>query len=150
MGEFRYVLPPPPDRRRPSLTALARPAPVGVPASPEPELAAGHGGGDGGRLLRVRRCAAEEATSRRDAWIGAGGARQLAAPPGVDAWERRRPDVATPGGWRRQRLAVAVRAAEALLIHWSVPEPPSEAEEERWTALLLRLAARPEERGWRA
>lgn len=105
---------------------------------------------DEGRLMRVRRVAPDEAERQRNAWLGAGDAQLMDTPAGVHAWERRRRDATIPGGFRRLRLAVAMRGAEAMLVYWSVPEPPPPREEERWNSMLARLTGRAGATGWLA
>jgi len=98
--------------------------------------------------MRVRRVAADEAERQRNAWLSAGDAKLIDTPAGVHAWERRRPDVSIPGGFRRLRLAVAMRDTEAVLVYWSVPEPPPPREEERWNSMLARLTGHAGATGW--
>jgi hypothetical protein len=103
-----------------------------------------------GRILRTVPMPAADA--------GAYLARWAAAPPpahrleagGVPARERTRPDSIHPGAVRRQRLAVATRGDRAVAVHWSAPEPVTEADERAWGRALERLAAPPRREGWTA
>lgn len=152
MTHFRYEHPPlGPGRRRREIPRLPGPEPVGEIGSADAELAAERREQeDDGRLMRVRRVTPDEAERQRNAWLGEGGAHLIDTPAGVHAWERRRRDATVPGGWRCLRLAMAERETEAVLVYWSVPEPPPPREEERWQGMVARLAGRAGDAGWLA
>jgi hypothetical protein len=102
------------------------------------------------RLVRTATMPAAEARAHLTAWEGEAAARPIAAPPGVVARERRRPDGVHPGGVRLQRLAVAVHGDQAGVAHWSVIEPVDPADERVWQRALARIASPPERGGWTA
>lgn len=105
-------------------------------------------------ILRSRVMPAAEAGAYLRRWCGEGPVRAwpIGAPAGIEARERSRPDRVHAGGRRRQRLALAVGAAEATALHWSVAEPVGPDDEEAWRRGLARLAPGPprEGRAWRA
>ncbi len=135
-----YYLPPPEDDGR------TRNIP-GIAAVGAPHGATGWGGHDDGpappeRLVRVVRMHVDEAAGHLVRWEGERpGVRPVAAPEGIVARERSRPDRERPGGTRRQRLALRVAGGEAIALHWSAPEPVSRADEDAWARALDRLTA---------
>lgn len=102
------------------------------------------------RLVRTGTMTAADARAHLASWEGEAASRPLAAPPGVVARERRRPDRVHPGGVRVQRLAVAVHGDAAAVAHWSVAEPAGPADERVWERTLARIAAAPAAGGWTA
>jgi hypothetical protein len=149
---FRYEHPPhKPSRRRKEIPRLPGLEPVGGVGSLDAELAAERRDQeDEGRLMRVRRVPPAEAERQRNEWLGAGDAHLIETPQGVHAWERSRRDAAVPGGSRRLRLAVVLSEPEAVLVYWSVPEPISPRENERWDRMISRLAGGGGPSGWLA
>ncbi len=102
------------------------------------------------RLVRTGTMSAADARAHLATWEGEAAAHPIAAPPGVTARERRRPDRAHPGGTRVQRLAVAVHGDVANVAHWSVAEPADPGDERVWERTLARIASPPERGGWTA
>jgi hypothetical protein len=102
------------------------------------------------RLVRTGTMTAAEARAHLAAWQGEAPSHPIAAPAGVVARERRRPDRVHPGAVRLQRLAVAVHGDDAAVVHWSVAEPVDPGDERAWERALARIASPPERGGWRA
>jgi hypothetical protein len=152
MSHFRYEHPPfGPGKRRKEIPRLPGLKPVGEVGSLDAEIAAERRNQeDEGRLMRVRRVSPDEAERQRNEWLGAGDARLIETPQGVHAWERRRPDASVPGGFRLLRLAVAMATPESTLVYWSVPEPVSPVENDRWHTMVSRLAGESGPTGWLA
>ncbi|MGE0028415.1 MAG: hypothetical protein AB7O78_09660 [Thermoleophilia bacterium] len=115
---------------------------VGRDAGPSPD--ADH------RLVRTGTTTAADARAHLATWEGEAASRPIAAPPGVVARERRRPDRVHPGGVRLQRLAVAVHGDTAMVAHWSVGEPADPADERVWEKVVARIASPPDRGGWTA
>jgi hypothetical protein len=142
----RTFLPPEDPRGRRELGAVrgvAAPGAVhGRDAGPPPD--AGH------RLVRTATMTAADARAHMATWEGEAASRPIAAPAGVVARERRRPDRLHPGGTRIQRLAVAVHGGTAQVAHWSVGEPADPADERVWERTLARIATPPAAGGWTA
>jgi hypothetical protein len=142
----RTFLPPEDPRRPRELGAIRGVAGAGAvqgrDAGPPPD--ADH------RLMRTGTMTAAEARAHLAAWEGEAAARTIAAPPGVVARERRRPDRVHPGGVRLQRLAVAVHGDQAGVAHWSVAEPAGPGDERAWERALAVIASPPERGGWTA
>lgn len=134
---MRYQLPAPDDEYRPR--SVAGIAPVGASAgvaAQEPERAAPVEG----RLVRTVTLAPAEAGTYLRRWESERpGAHALAAPDGVRARERSRPDRTVPGTTRRQRLAVRGGTGGAVAVHWSAPEPVAPDDEAAWRRALDRL-----------
>ena len=143
---MRTFLPPEEPSRRRELGAIrgvAAPDAVhGRAAAPPPE--ADH------RLVRTATMTAAAARAHLATWEGEAASRPIAAPAGVVARQRRRPDRVHPGGVRLQRLAVAVHGDGAAVAHWSVAEPVGPGDERAWERALARIASPPERGGWRA
>jgi hypothetical protein len=143
---MRTFLPPEEPSRRRELGAIrgvAGPdAVVGREAAPPPE--ADH------RLVRTGTTTAAAARAHLAAWQAEAASRPIAAPAGVVARERRRPDRVHPGAVRLQRLAVAVHGDDAAVAHWSVAEPLGPGDERAWERALARIASPPERGGWTA
>ena len=119
----------PPAHRASSARSAASPgadAVLGREAGPPPD--ADH------RLVRTGTMTAAEARAHLATWEGEAASHAIAAPPGVVARERRRPDRVHPGGVRLQRLAVAVHGDAAAVAHWSVAEPAGPGDERRVAA----------------
>jgi hypothetical protein len=141
------IFPPPeePSRRR-ELGAIRGVAGAdavhGREAGPPPEV--DH------RLVRTTTMTAADARAHLATWQGEAASRPIAAPDGVVAHERRRPDRVHPGAVRLQRLAVAVHGDDAAVAHWSVAEPLGPGDERAWERALARIAAPPERGGWTA
>jgi len=102
------------------------------------------------RLVRTGTMTAAEARAHLATWEGEAASHPIAAPPGVVARERRRPDRVHPGGVRLQRLAVAVHGDAASVAHWSIAEPAGPGDEDAWRRALGRIASPPERGGWTA
>jgi hypothetical protein len=102
------------------------------------------------RLVRTGTMTAAEARAHLATWEREAASRPIAAPPGVVARERRRPDRVHAGGVRVQRLAVAVHGDAAAVAHWSVAEPAGPDDERVWERVLGRIASPPERGGWTA
>ncbi len=145
---MRYRLPPPEDPVPRTIGSVAR-----VGASPRLDA---HPEQDFGtpaeqRLVRTAHMSAAEAREHLAHWEAEAVAHDLPAPPGVIARERSRPDRVHHGAMRRQRLAIAWDGDSATAAHWSVPEPPDEADERAWHRVLDRLGASGAPRaGWSA
>jgi len=103
-----------------------------------------------GRIVRTVRLPARDAAGYLARWAAAPPAAHPLEAGGLTARERLRPDAVRPGALRRQRIAVATRGDEALAVHWSAPEPVSEADERAWRRALERLAVPPVREGWTA
>lgn len=145
---MRYHLPP---REDPVPRTIGGVAPIGagprVEAHPEQEP----GGPADGRLIRTVELSAAAAHEHLRRWEAEAPAHDIPGPRGVVARERSRPDRVNTGALRRQRLAVAWRGEEATATHWSVPEPPTSADERAWQRVLARIAAADRSRdGWTA
>ncbi|HET6690885.1 MAG TPA: hypothetical protein VFG74_08480 [Miltoncostaeaceae bacterium] len=143
---MRTFLPPEDPRSRRELGAVRGVAAPGAVAGrePGPPSDADH------RLVRTATMTAAAARARLAAWEGEATSRPIAAPAGVAARERRRPDRVHPGAMRLQRLAIAVHGDAAQVAHWSVAEPPAPADERVWQQTLARIAAPPAAAGWTA
>lgn len=142
---MRYFLPQPDEA--PGLRGVVpvRPAP-----GPSAEREDGPPRPGEGRIVRTVRMPAGDAAAYLARWAaGPPPAHPLEA-DGVAARERSRPDAVLAGAVRRQRLAVASRGDEAVAVHWSAPEPVSEADERAWRRALERLAGAPAAGGWTA
>lgn len=152
MSHFRYEHPPlGPGKRRKEIGRATGLKPVGEVGSIDADFAAERRNQeDEGRLVRVRRVSPEEAERQRNEWLGAGDAKLIETPQGLHAWERRRRDATVPGGFRLLRLAVAMGTPESTLVYWSVPEPVSPQEDERWHTMISRLAGGSRDTGWLA
>ena len=143
---MRTFLPPEDPRRSRELGAVRAvsgpDAVLGREAGPPPD--ADH------RLVRTGTMTAAEARAHLATWEGEAASHPIAAPPGVVARERRRPDRVHPGGVRLQRLAVAVHGDAASVAHWSIAEPAGPGDEDAWRRALGRIASPPERGGWTA
>lgn len=102
------------------------------------------------RLVRTGTMTAAAAQAHMASWEGEAASRPIAAPAGVVARERRRPDRVHPGATRLQRLAVAVHGDAAAVAHWSVAEPAGPADERVWERTLARIASPRDAGGWTA
>lgn len=133
---MRYFLPPPDDPFPRTVGGAARIHASGrLDAHPDPEapdLA-------DGRLVRLSQVPAAEAAAHLAGWEAEAPAHDIPAPAHVIARERSRADRVHPGRLRRQRLAMTLGSDPATVAHWSVPEPPLEADERAWQRLLARL-----------
>lgn len=133
---MRYFLPPAEDPVPRAIGGAARISATGrLDAHPEPEFA------DlaEGRLVRVSRMDAAEARAHLARWEAEAAAHDIPAPAGVLARERSRADRVHAGALRRQRLALTTGTDPMTVAHWSVPEPPSEADARAWDRVLARL-----------
>ena len=143
---MRYFLPPPEETRLRELGAvrgihgLERPGERGRREAPAED----------GRLIRTSTTSAAEARAHLASWESAGSAREIPAPAGVRALERSFADRVQPGAMRRQRLAIAVQGDAATVVHWSVPEPPTPADERAWARVMERLGGSASRGGWSA
>jgi len=134
---MRYFLPPAEDPVPRTIGGAARiGAPSRMDAHPEQDLS----GPADDRLIRTMEMGAAEARAHLARWEAEAAAHDIPAPPGVMARERSRPDRIHAGALRRQRLALATSCDPAVLAHWSVPEPPTLADERAWNRVLTRLA----------
>lgn len=146
---MRYFLPP---ADEPTPRTIRGVAPVGATPRagphPEPDLPAPAEG----RLVRTVRMPVAEAAAYLARWQSEPGpaSAPLAAPPGVTAHERWRPDRVVPGLRRIQRLAIAATGAEATALHWSAPGSLHPGDHTAWESALARLGPRPAARGWTA
>jgi hypothetical protein len=145
---MRYHLPPREDPVPRTIGGVARiGASPRLDAHPEQDP----GSSAEGRLIRTVEFGAAAAHEHLRAWEAEAPAHDIPAPPGVVARERSRPDRVHAGALRRQRLAVAWHGEEATAAHWSVPEPPTPADQRAWERVLARIATHRDSRdGWTA
>jgi hypothetical protein len=142
---MRYFLPQPDEA--PGLGGVV---PVRPAAAPAAERDDGPPRPGEGRIVRTVPMPAGDAAAYLARWAaGPPPAHPLEA-GGATARERNRPDAVLPGAVRRQRLAVVARGDEAVAVHWSAPEPVTEADERAWRRALERLAGAPAPGGWTA
>lgn len=144
---MRYFLPP---ADEPAPRTVHGVTPIGaMPRAgphPEPDVAPPADG----RLVRTVRMPAAEAAPYLARWSSEPGhaAAPLAAPTGVVARERRRPDRVHPGVRRLQRLAMATTGDETTALHWSAPEPLNPRDRAAWDEALSRIAGRAASHEW--
>jgi hypothetical protein len=145
---MRYHLPPREDPVPRTIGGVARiHASPRLDAHPEQDL----GSSAEGRLIRTVELGAAAAHEHLRLWEAEAAAHDIPAPPGVVARERSRPDRVHAGALRRQRLAIAWHGEEATAAHWSVPEPPTPADQRAWERVLARIATGRDSRGgWTA
>lgn len=144
---MRYFLPPPDEPPRREIT------PIGGISATEGftgEREAHAWAPDDGRLIRTATVTAAQARAHLAHWESEAVSHEVPVPPGIVARERSRVDRVLPGALRRQRLAVAITADAATTVHWSVPEPPTPADERAWRRVIARLSPPAGTEGWSA
>ena len=144
---MRYFLPPPDEAPRREIPAIR-----GIDATEgfTGEREAPSRAPDDGRLIRTVTMTGAQARAHLADWQSESVTHEVPAPPGIIARERSRADRVLAGALRRQRLAVAITADAATAVHWSVPEPPTPADERAWRRVIARLTAPAGGNGWSA